>query len=79
MPTKAGTIAALNQVTQGETISTPSSEASFMQSKFCAAAVRNRAEECTDVCIWECTRKEPSRSCEGSSAGRKVISEREID
>lgn len=69
MPTRAGTIAALNQVNQGDTMSTPSSEASFMHSRFCAAAVRKRAEECTEVCIWECTRKEPRRSCEGSSAG----------
>lgn len=50
IPTKAGTIAALNQVTQGETTKTPNSAASFIHSKFWAAAVRNRAEECTDVC-----------------------------
>ena len=68
MPTMAGTMAALNQVTQGDATSTPSSEASFMHSRFWAAAVRNRAEECTDVCIWDCTRNEPSFSEDGSSA-----------
>ena len=68
MPMRAGTMAALNQVSQGETTSTPNSEASFMQSRFWAAAVRKRAEECTEVCIWECTRKEPNLSWEGSSA-----------
>lgn len=73
IPTAAGTMAALNQVTQGETTRTPSSEASFMHSRFWAAAVRNSAEECTDVCIWDCTRKEPSLSAEGSPATEKGV------
>lgn len=68
MPISAGTMAALNQVIHGEATMTPSSEASFMQSKFCAAAVRKSAEEWTEVCIWEWTRKDPSLSAEGSSA-----------
>jgi hypothetical protein len=44
----AGTTAALNQVTQAEGIITPISVAILRQSKFCAAAVKNIAEELTD-------------------------------
>ena len=47
-PSSDGTSAPLNQVTQGFGMTTPSSEASFMQSRFCAAAVRKSADELTD-------------------------------
>ena len=65
MPSSPGTIAALSQVSQGDETTTPSSEASFMQSRFCAAAVRKRAEELTEVWNCDCTRKAPSRDADG--------------
>ena len=50
----------LNQVSQGEAMITPSSAASFMHSRFCAAAVRNMALLFT--LPWNCdmTRNVPS-------------------
>ena len=68
-PHTAGTTAALNQVTQGPGMTTPSSVASFRHSRFWAAAVRNMAEECTEPCIWACTRNLPSFLAEGVPAG----------
>ena len=59
-PMRAGTTAALNHVSQAEGIATPISVASFKQSKFCAAAVRNIAEEFTEPCNWVLTRKAPN-------------------
>lgn len=52
MPTRAGARAPLTHVTQGEEMTTPISVASFKHNRFCAAAVRNKAEECTEP--WNC-------------------------
>lgn len=60
MPTRAGARAPLTQVTQGEEMTTPISVASFRHSRFCAAAVRNRAEECTEPWNCACTKNLPS-------------------
>ena len=65
-PIKAGTTEALNHVNQAEGTTTPSSVASFMHSRFCAAAVRNMAEELTEPWNWVLTKKAPSLSREGS-------------
>ncbi len=60
MPTRAGARAPLTHVTQGDEMTTPISVASFKHNRFCAAAVRNNAEECTEP--WNCdmTRNLPS-------------------
>lgn len=68
MPVRAGSAAALNQVTQGLATSTPSSAASFMHSRFWAAAVRKSAEELTDVCSCDCTKNVPSLAEDGLPA-----------
>lgn len=47
---------ALNQVTHAEGTTTPSSAASFMHSRFWAAAVRNMALLFTEPCNCDCTR-----------------------
>mmetsp|Transcript_14037 Transcript_14037/g.42362 ORF Transcript_14037/g.42362 Transcript_14037/m.42362 type:complete len:237 (+) Transcript_14037:3050-3760(+) len=59
-PMAAGTTAAVNHVSHGLAIWTPSSAASFIHSRFCAAAVRNMALLLT--LPWNCdmTRKLPS-------------------
>ena len=64
-PTSAGSDAATNQVIHAPGMKTPSSAASFMQSRFWAAAVRNSAEEFTEPWNWAWTRKEPSFLAEG--------------
>jgi hypothetical protein len=46
----AGTLAALNHSIQGPGTFTPSSPASFIHSRFCAAAVRKRALELPAAC-----------------------------
>lgn len=69
MPSAAGSTAALNQVSQGEAITTPSSVASFMHSRFCAAAVRNMALLLTLPWNWLITRKEPSLLDDASPVG----------
>jgi hypothetical protein len=68
-PRAAGSRAPLNQVTQGLGMLTPSSDASFMHSRFCAAAVRNSAEECTEPWNCACTRNLPSFPALGFPAG----------
>lgn len=59
-PTRAGARAALNQVSQGDAMTTPSSVASFRQSKFWAAPVRYSPEELTEPWNWAWTRKDPT-------------------
>ena len=61
----AGTEAASAQAAHGLAMTMPSSLASFMQRRFCAAAVRKRADELTDPWNWAWTRKEPSFLAEG--------------
>ena len=71
-PSAAGTTAALNQVSQAEGTAAPTSTASFMHSRFCAAAVRNIALLLTLPCSCVCTRYAPSFLREGSSGkGRR--------
>ncbi len=72
-PRRAGTRAPLNQVTQGLGMFTPSSEASFMHSRFCAAAVRNSAEECTLPWNCACTRNLPSLPALGFPAQQRPV------
>ena len=67
-PTSAGASAAVNQVTHGDAMATPSSDASFMHSRFCAAAVRKSALECTEPWNCACTRNLPRRPALGESA-----------
>ena len=67
-PTSAGASAAVNQVTQGDAMATPSSDASFMHSRFCAAAVRKSADECTLPWNCACTRNLPRRPALGGPA-----------
>lgn len=69
-PASATPPLALNQVVQALGTTTPNSAASFMHSRFWAAAVRNRAEEQVEPCSWFITRKAPSLRREGVSAGR---------
>ncbi len=69
-PTSAGASAAVNQVTQGDAMATPSSDASFMHSRFCAAAVRKSADECTLPWNCACTRNLPRRPALGVPASR---------
>ena len=71
-PTSAGASAAVNQVTHGDAMATPSSDASFMHSRFCAAAVRNSALECTEPWNCACTRNLPRRPALGVSARARV-------
>ena len=59
-PTRAGAKAPFSHVTHGEEMTTPISVASLRHSRFCAAAVRNRAEVCTEPWNWACTRNLPS-------------------
>ena len=48
--TIAGKLAALNHVTHGFAIITPSSSARFKHNRFCAPAVRNKALELLAAC-----------------------------
>lgn len=59
-PSRAGAKAPFSHVTHGEEMTTPISVASFRHSRFCAAAVRNRAEVCTEPWNCACTRNLPS-------------------
>lgn len=70
-PTRAGAIAPLSHVTHGEAMTTPISVASFRQSRFCAAAVRNKAEECTEPWNWACTRNLPSLPADSVPASQQ--------
>lgn len=59
-PTRAGAKAPFSHVTHGDAMTTPISVASFRHSRFCAAAVRKRAEVCTEPWNCACTRNLPS-------------------
>ena len=67
-PARAGTTAALNQVSHGELMGCPSSAASLMHSRFWAAPVKNMPEECTLPWNWDCTRNLPSLPADASPA-----------
>lgn len=59
-------------------ICTPSSEASFRHKRFCAAAVRKRADPWEDVWSWDCTRKAPILRLDGSLGRLPLFLEREV-